>query len=628
MIKPEDKSNGMKSEQEQDDAKPMTFSPEQKEFYNFYQKRFDQARMNRDGEFEEFDDMTYEDDYIESRRALLTYLKRKQNDDEVRVNTPTTEKRVEFVANELLGMNLVSEVISFDQDDVEYIELGRSFTDVIKRTNEIEMDQQKELEIVFELLSQRILYIEELWRDETWGKKKIKRCEKRFVNGLQIYVADLSIPSHRFNEQPFIVKYEVKSYDEAKKTYGTWDNWKNVQSGPATNNSNGYDYLFNYRFKKIQSNQVEIIHYMSTVDNEYMIMIDGVLMFDEPQALPAWWNMKYNISAIVMKPIPGFHYGKSLISSAKTLQALENETIRNLIRKFRQALEPPLGVKSGKIYSRDIWMPGAVVSGVKADDFSRLIDHDGVTPSEMGMYNLINQKVLEFIGTQSGTTPTKRMTAQEVMRIQKEAMKMLGLSVLAWMTYRKLTDQKRLDNILYNWTKPQGKRLDKLTNQVENTYKSFSIKDGQTSDSKIGKKVVQFMDKPLNEDDISNVYQYEKENNLKFTFVNVKILAELELDFHFEVVNKERDSSELSKALFREKLGQAAEISQIIQVPISGDTVMSEYEKTWGLKDMFQKDKKLPPPAPGEAPAQGGDKKSGMNVSLNALVGKAEGVNQ
>src|SRR3990167_6495113 len=163
-----------------------------------------------------------------------------------------------------------------------------------------------------------------------------------------------------------------------------------------------------------------------------------------------------------------FSYGKPLTQSAKTLQALDNETIRNLIRKFRQALEPPLGVPKGKVYSRDIWNPGAMAQGVKAGDFEKLIDHQGVTQSELAMFDLIEKKTNEFIGT-SQTEPLQgktSVTATELNLAQKNAIKMLGNSVLAVMRLKERLTLLRVKNALLNYTKPVGKQFDPLEQKI------------------------------------------------------------------------------------------------------------------------------------------------------------------
>ena len=69
---------------------------EEVEQYTKLVKRFEYAKMQRSMIREEFDDKSYELDYVHNKRVALTYLNRKRNDDEVRVNTGTTEKKLDL----------------------------------------------------------------------------------------------------------------------------------------------------------------------------------------------------------------------------------------------------------------------------------------------------------------------------------------------------------------------------------------------------------------------------------------------------------------------------------------------------------------------------------------------------
>src|SRR5258708_22189216 len=383
-------SNSPGVEQKEEIQKKNTYTPssEEQEHYNFILDRVVSAKSQRDKVREEFDDLCYEDDYLLNKRAMNSYLRPKKNEDEVRIVTATTEKRVETVWNELMSMNFQPEIAAYDHNDNEIEQLGETFEDVVKRTNEIEMDEDRYSDAVMELLSQRAVFVEELFINKKIRGKKVRRCEKRVLSGLQVFLGDISLPAWRFNDQPYLIKYERMLYAEAETIYKEFENFKkHVKPGSYNAYTIGGNNI--YRKDTLSNNEVEILHYMDYPNNEYQILIQGVPMFDVGEKLP-WEYEGYNITMTVLKPMAiDFAYGKPLTASAKTLQALDNETIRNLIRKFRQAIEPPIGVKSGRVYPRDIWSPGAMTQGIGDKDFSFLINHQGVTPSELQVYELI-----------------------------------------------------------------------------------------------------------------------------------------------------------------------------------------------------------------------------------------------
>ena len=168
------KSPGLTAEKKNKSVKEYFMSPDEKKAYDFYISKFRKARQQREKTWEYFDDLTYEQDYYLNKRALNTYLRPKKNDDEVRVNTGVTEKRIEGVANELISMNLQPEVRAYDENDMEVEELGDAFSDLVKRTNEIEQDDDKYADAILEMLSQRAVFIEEIYLDKEVGRGKIR----------------------------------------------------------------------------------------------------------------------------------------------------------------------------------------------------------------------------------------------------------------------------------------------------------------------------------------------------------------------------------------------------------------------------------------------------------------------
>jgi len=586
-----------------------TMTSEETVAYNFYVERIHKAKNDRDQKREEFDDCTYEEDYIANKRAVNTYLRPKINDAEVRVNTPTTEKKVEILWNELITMNLQPEVLTFDDEDNKLSDLGNHFNDIVRRTNEIEQDEDKYVDGIQELLAQRAVFIEESWIDHTnvsniGNKRKIysvQRCDKRFLSGLQMYLGDINIPASRFNDQPYIVKYSRMKISEAEKIYGTWDKFKYVQPG-MFNGAVSFGSCF-YRLGSLRENEVEIVEYMDYAKDEYQIILNGVMM------LAPGYSYKeivgelggYHIRMVVPKPMSlDFAYGRSVVAAAKTLQALDNETFRNIIFKFRQGMQPPVGTRSGKIVSKDVWNPASITQGLTEKDFFKLDpSNNGVTNSEMAVFKMMNDMTTEFIGGATTTgTPGKRTTATEILQAQKEAIKLLGLSVLALMRLKREATYLRIYNVLNNYNKPIKRRMKNAS--VQNIFQKFTIDNTKINDEKVGKKIVQLMDRKLTEGEIEELYVYEENQDKKgdptrVVAINIKAVTNLRLNWFVSVINKERDSSELAKAMFQDKIAQAGQLTQFTGRMINADRAIESFEKVWGLKDFFQK---APPPQP------------------------------
>jgi len=606
------------------------YSSEELKRFSFYLTRFESAKDQRGIARKEFDDKTYEQDYKENKLAYSSYRRKKKNDNEIRVTGPTTEKKMEVVINELLSSEFATELHAYDQDDTELEELGKAMTDVVKRTNEIEQDDDLKIDILQETLGQRALFVEEVFEIKTvvdkrriessllgietlkGGYKKeeyiIRRPKKNILSGLQIYLGNINLPASKFQEQPFLLKYEKISYSEAALLYGTWKNWKYVTPG-SSGGKQHFEGAFDYRFGiDIDGDEVEILHYMCFPDDEYQIMINGTMML-EPQTPLPWEKAGYNIEMIITKPMHRyFAYGSSIVAQSKTFQALDDEAIRMSIRKFKQSMEPPLLVKTDKTLSKKMFDPAAITYGVSKDHIAPVIDHNGVNANDMNFVNFINEQVKEFIGQDNGSQgigSKGNPTATEVVQLRTQALKMLGLSVFAIMNYHKKTTFLRLFNILENMTTPVDKKYDPVTEKAIDIFNKFTLNNSELGEGKNGKKVIQFIDRDLRSEEEGMIYDFEREQenrgkHVRIQYVNVKKIRALRLVWYAVVTQKFKDSSALKQAMFNDKIVQAVNIMKVTGTPINGAKVVEDFEKLWDAKDFFQKG------GPSQAQEQGG----------------------
>ena len=595
-------------------------------------KKIIYARNQREMTSDYFDGMNYEAAYLSNKRAAMSYLQPKRNDDEVRINTGTTEKRIELVLNELLALNFEGEVRAFDKDDNLLVDVGDALTDITKRTKQIEHSKDKNVYYYRELITQPSVFVEELFVKEmsAGSLKTRKRCESRMLQGVQMYLGDVNLPDIRFNSQPYLVKYVRMSYEEGEFVFKDMnpERWKNVRPGPYLTIGTANTKL--YRTGSLMTDEIEAFCYMSYQDNEVQWIVNGVPFLSVGHKYTDEYGDLggYHITMVGLQPYGwDFAYSKPLTQSAKTLQALDNETIRNLIRKFRQALEPPMGIKGSKSFSRDIWNPGSMVNGITKDNFEKLIDHVGVTRSEMGMFDLIEKKVNEFIGTsQSEPLQNKsQVTATELTLAQKNAVKMLGSAVLAVMRLEQRLTMLRVKNIKLNYTKPVGKTVDPITNKVQDIYARFSLDGADLGDQK-GTKIIQMMDRSSTREEDEMIYREEQKakklgNPFKYIPVNAKALDELELYFYVSVIGKPQENSEMDKALLTEMINQGIGITNVTGRQMNPNKLVDKFERIYKEKDFFQKD--APPPMPG----MGGEGGPGA-VPAGAAGQKMQDMNQ
>jgi len=622
----ETKSNNLKQEEEinNKEAETIILNPDQIDRLSLNWVKIKEAREQRNQPREEFDDMTYEQDYYYNKKAGNAYLPKKNNDDEVRVNTGTIEKKVEVLINEVMAMNLQPEGTVYDKEDNEIRNLGKDFIDIVKRTNEQEKDDDFWIEFLKELLTQRAVFVQEANVTQHYFNTTINRPEKKLLSGLRVYLGDINIPARLFQTQPYIVLYTRRSYAKTETIYKKWARWQFVKPGSAQGNKEN---PFGYRMNVIDTQEVEEIHVINPITNEYDIILNGVPMMEEPTKLP--WTItpdrRYNVEMVIIKPLDtDFAYGKQPVASAKFLQGLKDEYIRLLVKKARQATEPPLGVKRGKVYSKDIWAAGAVTQGLGKGDFEILTDHNGPTQSDFNMYNLIEEETARFIGTgklQEGGSESGEQTATEVQQLQVNSVKNLFLIVAAFSRAKRDFTYLRVYNLLENFVKPKRREMDYQTNKLRDVYAKFTINNVLFENGKKGKKIVQFVDKPITREEKENMFAFEQKEEsegrpLKIRAVNVKELKAIPLFWSVTVNPQPRDGSQLEKVLYKDKLEQAVGIETASQgqKKVNWDKMADDMENTWNTSDLFKKE------APQDLGQQGGqDQPEGAEEGNNLL---------
>jgi hypothetical protein len=596
---------GLKSEKEfKEKTAILNLTEEQSKAICFYQDRARKAYEQREQRWEYFDGLTFHEDYLANRQASNTYLRPKANDDEVRVNTGTTEKKIEVVYNELLGLNLQPKCRAFDQDDTLLVDLGDQWTDVVLRSNEIEKDDDIYSSAILELLTQRAVFMQDQWevrevrdRQKKVGTRSIQRAKKRIISGNKVFLGDIKLPWYRFNDQPFIILYDRIPWKEAETLYRNDEEGNENPMWKYAKNTGNQFPMLQMQYGHCDEDEVEVLTYYSFPDDEKMTLISGIPMDEVGTKLP-WEYNGYNMRMFVLKTMGlDWAYGKPLTASAKTLQSLDNESIRLVIRKWRQALEPAMGAKK-QITSKDIWSPAAITYGIDKDDIFMLNPNNrGIDNGDFGMLNYLQAKTEEFIGAgdlQQGLSQNGKQTATEIREQQRQFITLLGGAVLAVMAMKRDMSELRTFTLLENATKPIDKTMDKVTNKVMDVYRQFTKEETDLGNGTFGTKVIKFNDRSLTPQEEESIFEVENKmaelgNPTRFFSINVKKLLEIPINWFWSVSQSPKNSEQLDKVMFEESLNQAAGISKIAGRPLAGDAIIQDFEQTWKKKDWFQK---------------------------------------
>lgn len=646
-------SPGLENQKRQNAKGELMFTEgteEQRASIAFHRQRIQKANEGRNQPYREFDNLTFIADYYSNKDAANSYLRPKKNDDEVRVVGGTTEKRLESVKNELSSMNFQSEISAWDTLDMIVPELGDSMAAAVKRTKQIEEDEDTMDEALWEFCTQRAVYVEEVYEETEFRGRVTATYRKRVRANIEVLLGDMTIPAHRFQEQPYVCVYDRMSLPAARRIWGSRPNFQYVRGGQDIS-QDVYGVETPFRIGFLAESEVEVIKYMSVPDDEYQVYINGVPMFDPGTKLP-WRYGAYNLAMAIPKRV-GKHFamGRSLPSAMKYLQALDDETVRNFVRKMRQAIEPPTAVASNnRVYSRDIYNAGNISYGVDASVFKKLTDHDGVTQGEMAVYEVVKRLQDELAArgnTQLGVSEGPKQTATAIIQQQQNAVKMLGDLVINWSRFVREVDKLRLMNLLEHAVEPIGKRIDPATKDLADEYQRFALRDENLPNGKTGEKVVQFADRDLTPEEIEALDGFEKEQEaagkpVRVAWINAKTLRDNPFMWKVTVVSKPKENDDLHRLMFQDKLTQAQAVAQAAGRQLNGGRITDEFERVWRVHDWFQDLAEAPPSAMGQPPggaAPGselaeaatagigaGTRRQAMpNPTLKAAVGAVEG---
>jgi len=618
------------------------YSPEELKYIHNLRAKLATARNVREGTHDEFDGMTYTQRCEANRKGAQTFITPKKNKEDTTFVTGTTRQKIFVILNALHNLNITSEVHAFDEKNTEDVGLGHALDLLNEKTSILDNDEEKKILRHYTMLEQGEVFVEEIWdekfqlfKDVTvpFDGKNIKLAEwterlKKVSSGPSrnvllnenVYLGDITV--YEFKNQPFIFTIEQKNYDDAFALYGDWERWQYVDRGAKYFNfpPDAGDYNKNWTITETQKDQVEVIKFQDRNNNEYAIIINGILMTPVGLPIPRKWGdgVEYNITQQIGEIIsPYFAYGKSMVMKLRTKQAVYDEMLRLAILKTQKSFMPPMANNTGVHLSTRIMMPGKMTTGIDADKLKVIGDANGLQRSEVLMMQEIS-KALDDDSTSpimQGKNPvgTTRMTATQSQQLRQQAdLAMSGIILATTLLETKLGTMRMFNN-LENWFKPVGATVE--NDQVKNKYRSMNI-DKLIEGEGSGQSILRVSETPK-----SSPQLYNEEENIKKTTgiptriqeVNPLSLQNVKYTYYVTATQKPRKNSDLTKVLFNEMM-QGAE-----RFPNINMEYMSErFAEVWGEDPtkMFQKGQGTPDAGAGATDTAAGKGGAGARGSM------------
>jgi hypothetical protein len=583
-----------------------------KEYYRYLMSRLISSRDQKDQPHSELDDMTV-DDYIErNEKRANTYIPPRKNRSDVSITSGLAREKLLSVASHIHRLNIKPEVHSFDKNKDEDTKLSRTLTNAIYKSKVLENDKEKSLLRILTMMKEGTCFVEEAWVPHVKKRKKIVDRSKldpaTGFDGLSwitqnevLYRAESAVISTKnmllgnlrcfdFEKQPFVATVEYRDYDEVAPLFQNWPAWKFVKPGTQ----HGTDIELNTRLDygdaslyPIEENQVEIIKYQDWHNDEYQIIINGVMML--PQGFPCPWEWDGpSISEQKFEPITQhFALGKSLMAKIERDDELITQMLRIFYRKTLQSTNPPAANMTMKKLPPNLFDAGRIWNGINPQQIGKLIDHQGVNANEWQMF----EKVREFIDSKSisriaqGQQPSRSATATEILELQKQAQIAIGLALFAYGNLEKKMAEKRLPNLLTNWSKAESEEWDDTKKAMKKRYKSIEIQNANFGGDMGTEKLI-FTDKEYSHKEVHEmsrrmfVEEGKHADKKRTTIISIPMLRRLKYTHHITVSPSEDESDNLNKILFQEEFSQAMQFFGPQEINI--DYYKRKFAKVWG----------------------------------------------
>jgi hypothetical protein len=567
--------------------KNIVYSPEEMAYRNYLIKRLLSAKNQRDKAHDELDGQTYLEYYESNAKKANSYIRPKVNDGDTRIVTGTTEEKNVSLLSALLNYNLEPNVEAYDDSDFLVFELGEIMEDFIKKSRKIEDYDSIRTLIYKEMLDQGTVFCEEQWKQSAYFKKDLKdinwservspdkikwdkrfenlggKCEVNLLLGPNVYLGN--VKEFMVSKQPYLFTVDLVPYAEAESIYKNWERWDYVPrkaTSATVTDDYGQTIYTDFTLQKVEEDMVEIIKYQDKWANDFMIMLNGVMMLPIGFPLSAISpNGEYTIAKGDISPLGKFFaYSRSIPAKTKVDQEVLDEILRLIILENQKSFKPPLANNTNRILSRKIFLPGTITPGINVKDIQPISEAKGVTQAQFATFELIkkiiDQKTVSPVFTGEGEKGTQ--TATEIIELKRQSMMKLGLVVWGISNLERHLAYLRLNNIVEYWTKPVDQKIDKFKNQLVNIYRRVTV-DSVDEEGLGVKKVIEFQpsitktsEQVMAEEEIMSWggQRYRK------IYLDPEMFRQMKFNWYITITPTEGNNDELNRVLFNRAIAE------------------------------------------------------------------------
>jgi hypothetical protein len=617
------------------------YSDDEFEYLAGLQTKLEMARDQRDKSHDEFDTMTLYQWYDMNEKLGSSFVAPKKNKGDNTYTQGIVRQKLFSYMSYVSNLDFGPYITAFDKNNFRLQALGTGMENSMAKADELDNDEEKKFLRQYELLKQGTVFVEDVWEDKFWYKKEKKgiwngkldsikwqkrmellysRPTRTIIPITNVYLG--SITTYDYTKQPFIVSAKYRPYDEAKSIYGSWERWKYVtkkvqtiiqnptsfnQSSTQSGRTIGIVYN-NWRLTSPDEDMVEELIYQDVTSNEYIILLNGVLM--TPIGMPLPWDFpSYSIVQQNLEPFHNyFAYGKSVPSKLRQVAEMSDESRRLAILKNQKSYAPPKVNLTGRVLSSRIFLPGSMTSGINPDQVRNLEpdQSQGVTGSELEMMNLFqkdieNQTVNQQFAT--GAKPDKHQSTTESLMMQNQQKQNMNSIIFALTMLEWKLSWNRLFLLLTRWFEPIDVELDEVRKTV---IKKYRITETQKpiEGKGLGIETVIPTTEPVSPDQVKEAEDFYSEAYgmpVKIIALNPEGIKDTKITWQISIVPKEKKSSDTAKIMNRGMMQDIQMFGQMIQLPY----LAQEFAQVWDKDASKLFNLQQGQPQPGQEQGQG-----------------------
>ena len=580
---------------------PPRYSDQEEMYLKNLKAKLSGAKDMRDTQHDEFDGMDYITYYEQNERLANTYIEPKKNKEDTNFQSGVIRTKLLALLASVVNLDLAGDVSAFDKDGLKLQAMGDAMEDVILKTNQLDNDDEKKMLRQYELVVQGSVFVEEIWDERKKKEKKMKgkwdgkasydkwttkikdafaRPSRNIVPGVNVYLGDIT--KYNIADQPFIFTVEQIPWAEAELKFGEWERWDNVPKSLVETTETSVP--VNWRLLDQNEDMVEIIRYQDKWNNEFAILINGVMM--TPVGLPLPWGYEdYNIGQQNLEPIhTKFAYGKSLVFKIRNKVALLDEMQKLSVLKTQMSFKPPRYNISGRLISSKAFMPGKILHGVPPNSLPPIEgENTGVTNGEFSFIDYIENSINSETTSPifGGQEPSGNPTATEIVELQRQAKQMLGLTIFAVSMLEWKLEWLRLQNIIANWFNQTDEVVDEMRNEVKQKYQSVSVPRNIEGEGMGVRMVIPTDEKIPSSEAImqaEDIYTKETGTPTRIIFIKPEEVTSSKLCWMIVVTPREKRTSETQKLMFRAEVADA----QMFGPLLNTQHLAERFATVWG----------------------------------------------